>query len=60
MESSTPAELTRMWMGELKVDSAVSKRCLTWSGSEMSAWIAMARGDVEVADELILVARRLA
>lgn len=45
-------------MGESKDDSAVSKRRLTWSGSEMSAWIAMARGDEEV--ELIWVARRVA
>lgn len=51
MESRTPAELTRMWIGELKDDSAVLKRWVTWSGSEMSACTAMARGDDE--EELI-------
>lgn len=42
-----------MWIGELKHDSAVSKRWMTWSGSEMSAWTATARGDEEEVDELI-------
>lgn len=44
--SRTPAHVTRMWGGVLKVCSAESKRWVTWVGSETSAWTATARGVV--------------
>ena len=56
LASRTPAELTRMWGGELKICSAVSKRDLTWVGSETSAWQMMARGEEGEEEELISAA----
>ena len=44
LESLIPAELTRIWTGELNASSALSKRDLTWVGSDTSARTVMARG----------------
>ena len=44
LESMIPAELTKIWTGELNASSALSKRDLSWVGSDTSARIVMARG----------------
>ena len=49
MPSRTPAELTRMCIGESKARSAESKRDLTWFGSDTSAFTTTARGVGELA-----------
>ena len=56
LESPTPAELTRMWGGQLKACSAESKRDFTWVGSETSAWKMTARGEEGEEEALISAA----
>lgn len=46
--SRMPAEFTMIWTGELKADSAASKRDVTWSGLETSAFKVMALGGIGV------------
>ena len=43
LASRTPAELTRMWTGDLKASSAELKRDFTPAGSDTSARTVMAR-----------------
>lgn len=44
LESVIPAELTKIWTGELNASSALSKRDLSWVGSDTSARTVIARG----------------
>lgn len=62
LESITPAELTMMWTGELNTSWALSKRDLTWVGSETSARTVMASGvfGEQEEEELIWEATRSA
>lgn len=58
LESVIPAELTKIWTGELNASSALSKRDLSWVGSDTSARTVIARGVLlflrEEDDELLI------
>ncbi|GAB4851433.1 hypothetical protein Ancab_030835 [Ancistrocladus abbreviatus] len=57
--SVVPAQAIRIWGWLWKASSAASKRALTCSRLEMSAWTAMAQGDEEAVDQKELISETI-